>query len=347
MSFVNKIKFILYIDNFVSKHREEEEHYNQEGIGLIAALAFFVMSLLNIKQRSFMMLITTGMSALFLLIGYVISRYKHNTVFLKGVFYSIFVAVFTFYTIEGGNEGFAALWLITATYAVMLAIDFKAGFVISTYYFIMLILVFIGPLSGILRYDYNETFLLRFPFLYAINFAFATYIVIRIRKYQYELLINQQNLEHMSLFDLSTGLRNRNYFIQYEQSFSDDNLKTLSAVFIDVNGLHELNNREGHAAGDRMLCYIADLCKKYFAENCVYRMGGDEFLILCENIDENRVQSSAKELFAAVEQAGYSISYGLEIQKSEFDLNELVKAADEKMIKFKKDFYQVTSQRKR
>lgn len=347
MNFLELVKHILYADNFVSKHKAEDEHRNQRGIGFIAAGAFAVMSVLNIKQESYVMLATTSISTIFLLIGCLISRYKDNSAFLRVVFYVIFIVIFTSYTVMGGNEGFASLWLITATYAVMIAIDFKAGFAIGSYYLIMLLLVFTGPLSSLLQYDYNATFMLRFPFLYAINFAFATYIIIRVRLYQYQLILKQHELERLSTIDLSTGLMNRNYFIHFEKSFCCDDLKSLFAVFIDVNGLHEINNREGHDAGDRMLCCVADLCKKYFPEDSIYRMGGDEFLILCKNGEEYHTLKTVQDLYHAVEQAGYSVSYGVEMQTSDFDLDSIVKNADAKMIEFKKNYYMHTNRGKR
>lgn len=339
MNFFETAKYIIYADDFVSKNREEDEHRNQRGIGLIAACAFAVMSVLNIKQESMVMLATTSISSIFLVIGYLLNRYKNNAVFLRIVFYIIFIVVFTSYTIMGGNEGFAVLWLIIATYSVMIAIDFKAGFLIGTYYLIMLLLVFEGPLSSILQYDYNKTFMLRFPFLYAINFCFATYIIIRIRTYQYELLLKQQELEHLSNFDLSTGLKNRNSFIAYERDFEFTHLKTLHGIFIDVNGLHEINNKEGHDAGDKMLKHIADLCKQFFPDFDIYRMGGDEFLILCQDAQEKEIKSTVDKFNQAVGAAGYSISYGIERQEGTLDLNELVKRADTKMVEFKREYY--------
>lgn len=346
MRVIEKIREIIYIDSFVSEHRAEDEHRVQRGIALIASLAFAVMSLLNVKEGSYLMLATTAGSSICLLIGYSFCRNKNRCALLKSIFYIIFIVVFTAYTVLGGNEGFASLWLITATYAVMIAIDFKAGFLISLYYLLVLLLVFVGPLSGVLQYAYNPTFLLRFPFLYAINFAFATYIVVCSRRYQYDLFLKQKELERLSSLDLSTGLQNRNHFIQYEQGFSGTALSSLSAVFIDVNGLHQINNRDGHDAGDRMLCAVADLCKAHFSDSAVYRMGGDEFLIISENLGEHTVKAAAKALYGAVQQAGYSISYGVETQVGDFDLNTLVKNADEKMILHKKAYYQSADARR-
>lgn len=340
MDFKNKINYVLFIDGYVSEHKAAEEQRSRQGIALIAAVAFAVMSFLNIRESSYAMLVTTSVSAVFLLIGYFISKYAKKHVFLQIVFYIIFIVVFTMYTLRGGNDGFAILWLIIATYAVMLAIDFRAGFVISAYYLIMLLLVFTGPFSFLLQYDYDQTFMLRFPFLYAINFVFAIYIVIRVRTYQYKLLINKKELERLSTIDLSTGLLNRNSFIKYQESFSEMGVKELGIVFIDVNGLHEINNRKGHPEGDRALRTIADLCRQFFPDDPVYRMGGDEFLILCKNKEESHIAAEAQKLYEGVENIGYSISYGVAFQKKDFDLDRLVRDADEKMITFKRKYYE-------
>lgn len=347
MSIMATVKHIIYADKFVLTHRTEDEYRNQRGIAIIATASFVVMSILNIMQASYAMFATTSISAICLFIGYLVSRYKHHSAPLRVVFYIIFIVIFTDYTIMGGNDGFAALWLITATYAVMIAIDFKAGFLIGLYYLTMLLMVFNGPLKHLLQYDYNTTFMLRFPFLYAINFAFATYIIIRIRLYQYDLLIKQEELEHLSAVDLSTGLMNRNYFIQYESSFAYDDLQTLAAIFIDVNGLHQINNCDGHDAGDRMLRTVAEQCKKHFANDSLFRMGGDEFLIICKNAKQRDIVAAAKSLYDAVEREGYSISYGIELQDGDFNISELVKKADAKMIVFKKDYYLQSNQKKR
>lgn len=336
---VDEIRRILYADDFVSKRQADDERRSQQGIAVIAISAFLVMSVLNIIQRSYIMLATTGTSALMLGVGcYISAKYK-KPAFLRWVFCTIFVALFTGYTIRGGNEGFAALWLIVATYSVMLAIDFKTGFIISTYYFIMLLLVFLGPLKGVLMYDYNKTFMLRFPFLFVINFAFATYVAVKIRMYQYELLKKQDQLEHMSLIDLSTGLMNRNCFIRDEKDFDTAKLDSLCAIFIDVNGLHEVNNLYGHAVGDEMLYDIAMLCQRHFPNDSIYRMGGDEFLVVIRNGDYHRAEGAAIEMTDEVNAKGYSISYGISLQRGNYDIPALVKEADGKMVENKKAYY--------
>ena len=49
-------------------------------------------------------------------------------------------------------------------------------------------------------------------------------------------------------------------------------------VYADANGLHELNNEQGHDAGDRMLQTVAREMQSRFGDAHTYRVGGDEFV---------------------------------------------------------------------
>ena len=53
---------------------------------------------------------------------------------------------------------------------------------------------------------------------------------------------------------------------------------------MDAVGLHEINNHLGHEAGDHMLRSIADGIRKYFPDDCAYRIGGDEFVLRVRHI---------------------------------------------------------------
>ena len=339
MKLQDAIKHILYMDRFVSEHTAEDERKNQEGVALIAAASFAVMSVLNVKQESFVMLGTTVFGAVLFVLGYLASRCMKKPALLRAAYYITFLLVFTSYTIMGGNDGFAVLWLIIATYAVMISVNFKAGFFISLYYLLLLLLVFLGPLSPLLQYRYDPTFMLRFPFLYLINFVLATHISIRIRSYQYELLLKREEMVALSTTDLSTGVMNRNCFIRDMERFQNDKAKTLVAVYIDINGLHEINNRCGHDAGDVVLATVARLCKAYFPKDFVYRLGGDEFLILCKDAGESDVTEVMHRLSDEAEQNGCSFSFGIEMQTVPFDLDEIIKHADSKMMDAKNKFY--------
>ena len=82
---------------------------------------------------------------------------------------------------------------------------------------------------------------------------------VKCQRYLYE-----QQVAIMSELDLLTGMRNRN---AYEQSLSKYPLfckNSVSCIFADVNGLHELNNTKGHEAGDKMLRFVSEKLMELF-----------------------------------------------------------------------------------
>ena len=51
-------------------------------------------------------------------------------------------------------------------------------------------------------------------------------------------------------------------------------------MYADMIGLHEVNNHLGHKQGNRMLCEFADAARAFFGDDRLYRIGGDEFVII-------------------------------------------------------------------
>ena len=96
----------------------------------------------------------------------------------------------------------------------------------------------------------------------------------------------------LSETDLLTGLCNRNSYEQKLETYSSMCNQELSCVYVDVNGLHEMNNTKGHAAGDKMLQFVGKTLQKEFGERNSFRIGGDEFVVLI--IDENEEEIQAK-----------------------------------------------------
>lgn len=87
---------------------------------------------------------------------------------------------------------------------------------------------------------------------------------------------DQKRLINYSYFDQMTGAKNR----RAQQEFIDNGLDRASSygfVMCDINGLKSVNDNEGHEAGDRMICDVADVLIMVFGNDHVYRLGGDEF----------------------------------------------------------------------
>lgn len=344
MDYLRKhIKFFVEADEKVAAGNKLGEWRSQAGITLISALAYLIMSVINIIQHSHMMLICTGFSAFFLVLIYLITKNRKNTILARILYLAVNCVMLTIFTIEGGNDGFAALWLILVPFVAMFMVDLKLGFALSLYFMLMLLFVLRGPLSNILDFNYSQMFRVRFPFLYIISFALALFIAIRVRLFQYELLKKQEEIERVSSTDIATGLLNRNSYNKFSDTFVNKGNDSIAAIFADVNGLHRINNAEGHAAGDRMLKRTAELLMKYFGGEKIYRMGGDEFLVFAANHTEAELNEIMKMIVYELSCENYSISFGIASANGQINLSELTKMADQIMLENKEDYYRLNN----
>lgn len=92
-------------------------------------------------------------------------------------------------------------------------------------------------------------------------------------------------LETLSYHDQLTGAKNRH--AMNEKLASLANGGSLGIIYSDVMGLKQINDDFGHQAGDEALIYACENLKAHFPDKCVYRIGGDEFLVLIPGITEN------------------------------------------------------------
>lgn len=150
----------------------------------------------------------------------------------------------------------------------------------------------------------------------------------------------------LGVTDQGTGLLNSvayGYFLKKseKQAFS-----SAACIYIDANGLHELNNDQGHELGDRMLRAVADHLKEQFPEDGIYRVGGDEFVVFPSKADLDVCEARIRVVSEKLTALGYSISYGIAIRESTTGLRELVREADEQMLANKRAYYAAHDRRK-
>lgn len=144
----------------------------------------------------------------------------------------------------------------------------------------------------------------------------------------------------LSKTDLLTGCKNRNCYEQELSVLARNCSRSLSCVYVDVNGLHEMNNQHGHTAGDTMLKYVASQLREAFPAGNTYRIGGDEYVTIISDSDESSVESGVRKVVEKIESKDYHISIGFELQeKTSLDLIRLVHSAEEKMYEEKKKYY--------
>lgn len=154
------------------------------------------------------------------------------------------------------------------------------------------------------------------------------------------VLQQQKRISYLGSHDLMTGLKNRNSYEQETGSLFSQCADSLTCVFVDVNGLHAINNNKGHKAGDEMLRTVASLLLDAFGDEHGYRTGGDEFVFFLPDADEAAVLRQGEAIQEQLHQQGYAIALGIEsMDKQENDLETLITRAEAIMYKDKSEFY--------
>lgn len=153
-------------------------------------------------------------------------------------------------------------------------------------------------------------------------------------------LVLERRIQYLASNDQLTGLRNRYSYEEFLRLAAVQEETSVYCVYVDVNGLHELNNTKGHEAGDRMLQTVASLMQEEFGEKETYRIGGDEFVAVGMRRTLEEVRTRTDALKAAVEKAGYVIAAGIGYrEKNEISVDSLVKDAEKAMYIDKSDYY--------
>ena len=145
--------------------------------------------------------------------------------------------------------------------------------------------------------------------------------------------------------DSLTGTLNRVAYKSDLVAFDEERPADFSCIYIDVNELHLINNKYGHAAGDEMLVYIANTLKEVFYGHKVYRMGGDEFLVFCKNTDQDSIKKSIDILAKLLQPRNYHVAIGLSFRAHNSDTESMVKEAEVRMYEAKAQYYQNKEQK--
>ncbi len=164
-----------------------------------------------------------------------------------------------------------------------------------------------------------------------------SYYTIRLRLQKY-LFANEA--KRLINTDLLTGVQNRNSFEINKNGYLEKSKKNICCVYLDANGLHELNNSRGHKAGDEMLKRIASELKNRFGEKDVYRMGGDEFVALVADQDPTETEKKVESLKRFSEDNDGVFSIGCAVQsRDEINPDKLLEEAEGEMYRAKDDYY--------
>lgn len=151
---------------------------------------------------------------------------------------------------------------------------------------------------------------------------------------------NAEKLTYIAEHDKLTGVLNR---MGYESVYRDLHLDKTAFILIDLDDFKAINDNHGHHVGDRMLKKISNILTKYFPNDFVCRIGGDEFAILVFDYKEGfkeelikRFDDMQKESSETKDKLpAESLSIGIAFGTKDDDTDSLYRKADRAMYHVK------------
>ena len=156
-----------------------------------------------------------------------------------------------------------------------------------------------------------------------------------------------RNLRDISLTDDMTGCFNRRhgmYSLREWFSRSKRYGTQFAIIYFDLNGLKGINDKYGHQAGDLLLRSVSSAVKNILREtDLLFRMGGDEFLVICPETDKkgalvcaDRMQKSVSEITIVNKKA--SFAYGVAYSGEDYkEVDDMIHSADVSMYEMKQN----------
>lgn len=184
---------------------------------------------------------------------------------------------------------------------------------------------------------------------YATRIAMVLFIVLMaVSIVQRSLTAERKNIEretiiNMAYTDILTGIKNRRCFEEDAEKLADAK-KSFNIVAIDMNNLKMINDELGHKFGDEALIKVANALRIFenYGEEC-YRMGGDEFEVICKKMDIDDIDRVCEQINKKLAKTEYfpgiplSIAYGSFRFSANMDteVNKVMARADKKMYEKK------------
>ncbi len=164
-----------------------------------------------------------------------------------------------------------------------------------------------------------------------------------------KLLAEEENsrvFRNMANTDSLTGVRNKHAYSENEAVLNgriqSGELQALGVVVCDINGLKHVNDTRGHAAGDQLIKDACAMICNYFKHGAVFRIGGDEFVVLLQGRGYETMRDVIAELNRQVEanikknsvviSVGYSV-----LNQGDQQLRDIFDRADRMMYERKKE----------
>lgn len=176
----------------------------------------------------------------------------------------------------------------------------------------------------------------------AVALAGAVRLIVKLNRDNRELRVQLAEFAHLALIDGLTGLRNRRAFDEeLGRALGARSRRVvpgrLAIVMIDVRGLKSVNDSLGHHAGDERLITLASVLTAEVRESdSVYRIGGDEFMLILPGQGAEEALRLVQRLKAALDAEDIHISAGIAEASGSANAGVLMRRADRSLVAAKR-----------
>ncbi len=308
------------------------------GIFLLFFIVSTFMTVLNIITGKGLLTVATAVFSVLCAVDFFLVRKGGKSgMTVASVLFSVeIVALFTFFLISGNPDGFSALWIAMLPACGMLLFGRKRAAVLSGAMFAILVFFFWVPAGrSLLQYEYNKTFMMRFPIFYLAFFLLSALLESIRSITQNELDKLRDKYKYYAAHDYLTNLLNRQGLEEWYATFK--NLGEQATMMIDIDHFKHVNDSFGHDVGDLVLASVAREIKS-IADTRVCRWGGEEFVVW---FPDSKKMCDPEKIRAGIENMDITIpgstkvlhvTVSVGVAKGTGNLGALIKAADEAML---------------
>ncbi len=319
--------------------------------------------LIYFSEYSFFILMPLPICLLFLNIFNQYEHYDWRTNLLKSMIILILTNLVAQWilTLSGVSEfvlmqplSFTISVISTTTiFATVISLK-KSNFPYKNYYVFSLTPITLSLLIGLYAYFKNYTLEFTFFIIVSIIFFLFTHFLIVVKRYVEQMNINieKEFYQKLAYIDSLTGVANRHALIREIENIKIKikNFNCIHCIVLDANDFKKINDNFGHKIGDQYIQAIAQILndiEQKFSSTKTFRFGGDEFIILTYNKNENEILTindyiTEKAHAYKNENCNYTlnlaIGYDCYYAKAERTIDAVLKSADSNMYTNKMNY---------
>lgn len=148
-------------------------------------------------------------------------------------------------------------------------------------------------------------------------------------------------LMELSYKDALTGIGNRFAMTNYIRQM--DRKQSVAVVYCDVTGLKQVNDTQGHEAGDTLIRNACESLKQVFDGYALFRTGGDELMVICPNITHAIADDRVAQLKKTMKDYSVNLAVGMVwLEEMGVSLERSVMEAEKRMYEDKAEYYKTS-----